>query len=71
MITVGEDPRGSKQQMDLLGSNSKSRTASSVFPLSHHWENGALRATAKVLSLGWGLRREANLSTFGLEMRYE
>lgn len=65
MITAGEDPRGSKQQMELLGSNSKSRTAGSVFLLSHYCEKGALRITAKVLSPGWGLRGEANVSTLG------
>lgn len=71
MITAGEDPRGSKQQMELLGSNSKSRTAGSVFLVSHHWEKGALRIMAKVLSPGWGLRREANMSTLGQAERYE
>lgn len=63
-MTEGENSRGRKKQMELLGSNSESRTVGSVLP-SPHWEDRALRTIAKALSPGRGLQEEPSLSTPG------
>lgn len=46
-ILLGENSRGRKQQMELLGSNSGSRTVGPVFLPSTHWEDGAPRTMAR------------------------